>query len=66
MSDIIDKENEISHNAQEFEILTTNTFDDWFESVKDYKTRARIVARLDRLTQGHFGDYKRLSHECQS
>lgn len=34
-------------------------FTEWFESIRDQKTRIRIQGRLDRLETGNFGD-------CQS
>lgn len=34
-------------------------FTEWFESIRDQKTRIRIRGRLDRLETGNFGD-------CQS
>ena len=34
-------------------------FTEWFESIRDQKTRTRIRGRLDRLESGNFGD-------CQS
>ena len=37
-------------------ILITETFDDWFSSLKDRQARARIQARIDRAEQGNFGD----------
>ena len=33
---------------------------DWLASLKDLKARARIAARLDRLSLGSFGDSKAL------
>jgi putative addiction module killer protein len=33
---------------------------DWLASLEDLKARARIVARLDRLSLGNFGDCKPL------
>jgi putative addiction module killer protein len=35
-------------------------FTDWLNGLKDRITRARIRRRLDRLEQGHYGDYKAL------
>jgi putative addiction module killer protein len=32
----------------------------WLEELKDLRTRAKIVARIDRLTGGNFGDCKSL------
>ncbi|MEX1221376.1 MAG: type II toxin-antitoxin system RelE/ParE family toxin [Idiomarina sp.] len=40
------------------DILKTAVFDEWFKALKDIKGRARIMARIDRLAFGHFGDIK--------
>jgi putative addiction module killer protein len=37
-----------------------NVFSEWFADLKDAKTRARIRDRIDRLSQGNFGDCKSL------
>jgi putative addiction module killer protein len=42
----------------EYKILRTPEFSDWFESLRDSKTRTRIQARIDRLFVGNFGDIK--------
>lgn len=41
-----------------YRILTTKNYDLWFSSLKDIKTKARINARLRRITLGNFGDIK--------
>ena len=33
-------------------------FTDWFESLRDQKTRTKIRRRLIRLEEGNFGDYR--------
>ncbi len=33
-------------------------FNEWFVSIRDLKTQNRIETRLDRLSAGHFGDFK--------
>jgi putative addiction module killer protein len=33
-------------------------FTSWLESFRDLKTRYRIIARLDRVESGNFGDFK--------
>jgi putative addiction module killer protein len=33
-------------------------FIQWLESIKDLKTRSRIITRLDRLEVGNPGDYR--------
>lgn len=35
-------------------------FAEWMESLRDTRGRARILARLDRLEEGLFGDHKSL------
>lgn len=50
----------------EFEIEIYETsfgrcpFDEWFESIRETSTRAKILMRLDRLKMGNFGDCKAL------
>lgn len=39
----------------------TSPFADWLESLKDARARARILARLDRVSLGNLGDWKALS-----
>ena len=31
---------------------------EWFESIRDLKTRTRIQDRIDRIESGNLGDYK--------
>lgn len=33
-------------------------FQDWFWSLRDLKTQARVESRIRRLTLGHLGDFK--------
>ncbi len=33
-------------------------FDEWFDSLRDNKTKAKIEARLERVKLGNFGDYR--------
>ena len=37
-----------------------DVFGEWSVSLKDIRTRAKIVARVDRLAAGNFGDCKSL------
>ena len=37
-----------------------DTFGDWLAGLRDVRTRAKIVARIDRLAAGNFGDCKAL------
>jgi len=35
-------------------------FAEWFESLRDIKAQARIIARLNRVAAGNLGDYRSL------
>jgi len=37
-----------------------DVFGEWLAGLKDARTRAKIVARIDRLAVGNFGDCKAL------
>ncbi|MGB9196799.1 MAG: type II toxin-antitoxin system RelE/ParE family toxin [Terriglobales bacterium] len=37
-----------------------DVFGEWLAELKDVRTRAKIVARIDRLAAGNFGDCKPL------
>jgi putative addiction module killer protein len=40
------------------EIRKTDTFAKWIDGLKDIRTRARILARIERLKTGNPGDVK--------
>lgn len=40
------------------EIIKTSDFDGWLRNLKDRRARARILARIDRLSMGNAGDVK--------
>lgn len=42
------------------EVRETDTYARWFVSLRDERAKARIVARIRRLSLGHFGDAKTL------
>jgi len=39
-------------------VVTTSTFDRWLSGLQDRAARARILARIDRMEDGNFGDFK--------
>lgn len=39
-------------------VYTTDRFDLWFGTLRDLSAKRRIQARIDRVEDGHFGDYK--------
>ena len=49
---------------QEITVIETedgrSPFEEWYFSLKDKKVKARILARIDRLRDGNFGDWKSL------
>lgn len=38
------------------EIIRSETFSDWLLSLKDSRAKARVLARIDRMKMGNFGD----------
>jgi putative addiction module killer protein len=43
-----------------YELQSTPTFDKWLQKLKDRSTRNRLLARLDRIETGNFGDFKQV------
>lgn len=41
-------------------IETTLIFDEWLDSLKDFKAKMQIVTRIRRAENGNFGDHKLL------
>ena len=46
-----------------YKIVTTDTFDNWFEKLKNIKDRSRIADRIDRIKEGNLGDTKSIGNE---
>lgn len=44
-----------------YTIETTQAFENWLRKVNDNKTRYRLDARFDRITDGQFGDHKEIT-----
>jgi len=40
------------------EIRKTGTFSKWIDGLRDIRARARVQARIERLTHGNLGDVK--------
>lgn len=45
-----------------YNIQTTDVFSLWFGKLKDKTVKRKILARLARVENGNFGDYKQLSN----
>ena len=48
----------VSYSSHMVELIRSATFDAWLTGLRDAQTRARILARLDRLATGNPGDVK--------
>ena len=46
-----------------YELHSTNEFKKWFSSLKDVTSRRKLLARLDRIENGNFGDNKQLGND---
>ncbi len=46
-----------------YEITSTYFFDKWFKGLKDRTTRNKVLARIDRVKNGNFGDFKSLGDD---
>lgn len=44
----------------EYELRQTAIFKKWFQRLKDGQAKIRILARLSRVENGNFGDYKKI------
>jgi len=45
-----------------YEIKTTVVFDKWLKKLKDRSAKIRILARIDRVSHGNFGDIKEIDN----
>jgi putative addiction module killer protein len=43
-----------------YEIASTYSFDKWLRGLKDRTIRNKVLARIDRMQNGNFGDFKSL------
>jgi len=41
-----------------YQLTSTSIFDKWFDGLKDRQTKNKVLARLDRVANGNFGDNK--------
>ncbi len=44
-----------------YELLSLPQFEKWFTKLKDSSVKVKILARLARVENGNFGDFKQLS-----
>ena len=43
-----------------YELQSTKQFDKWFFGLKDSSVKTKILARLARIENGNFGDFKQI------
>lgn len=46
-----------------YEIISTSSFDKWLQGLKDRTTKNKVLARIDRIQNGNFGDFKSLGDD---
>ncbi len=46
-----------------YELQSNAHFDKWFSRLKDSSAKTKVLARLDRVENGNFGDFKQISLE---
>ena len=49
-----------------YEVYKTDEFARWFKKLRDRQAKSRILARIDRLQQGYFGDVESVGENSQS
>jgi putative addiction module killer protein len=45
-----------------YKLRSTEQYDKWFSNLKESTLKIRILARLSRVENGNFGDFKQISH----
>lgn len=53
----------MDYNPSAFRILRTSAFDAWLSSLRDKNAQRHVIARLARLSLGHWGDCKAVGGE---
>ena len=44
-----------------YELRSTKQYDKWFSKLKESTVKIRVLARLNRVENGNFGDFKQIS-----
>ena len=44
-----------------YKLRSTKEYDKWFARLKDSSVKIKVLARLDRIENGNFGDFKQIS-----
>nr|MBF0222872.1 type II toxin-antitoxin system RelE/ParE family toxin [Desulfobulbaceae bacterium] len=43
-----------------YELRSTNIYNKWFAKLKDVSIKVKVLARLNRIENGNFGDFKKI------
>ena len=43
-------------------IQTTDVFDRWLKGLKDFRAKAKVLTRLERVADGNLGDHKAIGN----
>lgn len=52
---MIDHKRDVSYSRHMFDVVQTDEFETWMTKLKDFRGKARIIRRLDRLAGGQPG-----------
>jgi putative addiction module killer protein len=47
-------------NCMKYELRSSKQYDKWFAKLKDSSIKIKVLARLDRVENGNFGDFKQI------
>lgn len=58
---ILDMLSPVEYNINmKYELSSTSNFNKWFSRLKDPVAKRKVLARLARVENGHFGDFKKI------
>jgi putative addiction module killer protein len=49
-------------HVMKYELRSTKQYNKWFAKLNDSSIKVRVLARLGRIENGNFGDFKQISH----
>lgn len=61
---IVDTQRTANYSYQMIELIKTDVFDGWLRELRDMRARAKIEARVRRLSLGNPGDVKPVGKRC--
>lgn len=49
--------------SMKYELRSSKQYDKWFAKLKDSSIKIKVLARLDRVENGNFGDFKQIGSD---